>query len=1798
MSNEPLPQPSPSPDSGSAESWDLDDQSLGQAADEALAPAEPEPPLTALQAEERLFNAALTQDTPTLRRLHALHPSVKLTDEHASEVLKTHFALRPSDHHDLIIPGTATREILDLIDPLQRDSFLSALTTQAFDEFRKKNLRDDVFHRLTNLKAPFDPQAIRATFGELFAELGRILRAREFFTAHSLDFGTEVLKPHWQRIGFFAETFSLSIQPSDLAKMGAIPKSQLDDELVRNALPPNFLTRARDFAGESSPVAQQVAEDLLHDRRTIQLERLMSSPHGAEVKLDSAEVETARDELLSRSSFGTWSTTQYDSSRSYIALARASGTPPAIPASLMAAAQARYWDSYWSLSNHPDYIGKLDRDPQFEAAIGLPREMSETAFSLFRFLCRLNITPQQSWFELQNGQATIPSPEFEKILLAGIDKLRSTDSARPHEKFTVHEFIEGSFALRDVTGQRPPLDRDVVAKKIRELAQGGDGYSAASLFLWDWAYHGARPDCSVAASLHADLFKIPLLRGSQPYPPQIVELEVKFDFHFDFTEPQPLSAWLQRQYADVPELYAQQLFLNCLQRDIPARHVHKTFAERWNGYAERFGVVPDVQSLKLILENQGVPDPAAELVRRVNETRRCALNNIGRGMESLRILDEVFGVAQLSEAEAQEIYADILMQLFPYETEGEHQAVYWADVGAALAYVKTASSGVCPTSDLIQRAYTSYFSHSNLSVGGIERLEQLLAAQASPATVREACREALTTAAQSTNDESAFGTYDSICAHYRTGADLTAHEVQALYRKSIKHEGSGANFAQVLQRTHVRPSDEIIRKYILGNQMFRAALHLPLSDEILDQHFSNPGHQDDYEFDRVYEISGSRRYFDRLIETFEAAPEPLTLPRHINLLTAMARRDMSDEKRFAELFSKISAFRTALTPELVDTLAQSYVRLINAGADHLQGPLFEVIHERARAEGAAAETPLTTEQRFCLKVVTGQYQASEDHLLLLPLLSHPGVDLEDKKSLLRIFNAGDLLPAGMERRIQRAINKTQDFDWQDVSYILEIQKIPSMEVRDKARVLLSELYFESDNSPGIDSVSRAHDPFRIIPSEAFAALLVLSTGSSEQMNSFAKLFATTKGKQSRDELVYGLVQLAFTTRRQSWDHSALVQTLAPFCMTPDSTADIANILRGAAFLATVSDLIASDDHSALDLAAHRSRTQVLNITGTGLAEIRANLREQIAQKIQELLPDERINAEHIERLTEHWSSLEPLFTYAGKLAQGAYTKEVAYLAQMVANFDPPDYKKWTAWRYSERGDTSNDAEIHSSPYSLEERKASEWQKNRFCDLGTVWVNSGIQDPGPAVLNFLRHAARHNHIVGPGEEQKPFRILAEQVAPIFLAVDGEPESAARIISESIDKVRSAAREIDTILQAQSLKRLRDILSAASGPMQINGKQKSNFGFLEQFLSEAQVLELRAILKQVEDRKQSSVPGSELLPLPLQQTLRDRATEIEQAYESVLTRNSLQAWGVSPSQLSTTGQLYTVRQQVAAALSLLELCNLRAPDAVAGRISTEGKELPTVFKELRAAFKGNLTFLQDLENIERACTVKQETQTRRNLGILFTDDPEILLQIGKYPIGCGSCQNYEGDPQLNCALLGYMGDPHIKAALLVDLGRLSEASRKALAKAGGEVQPGEIPVHEILHGSIARTVVKLVGDSSEQPAIFLEPTYTSINKANFTFDKYFNLFFHHMVAKHMDVRVMRGGGAEETFVPASYNPSGQYEDSAAGNAQNAGMGIKIGLYSMPSHTVLLDTPVTPEEIEMAERVSSSSSSRRIQ
>jgi hypothetical protein len=471
------------------------------------------------------------------------------------------------------------------------------------------------------------------------------------------------------------------------------------------------------------------------------------------------------------------------------------------------------------------------------------------------------------------------------------------------------------------------------------------------------------------------------------------------------------------------------------------------------------------------------------------------------------------------------------------------------------------------------------------------------------------------------------------------------------------------------------------------------------------------------------------------------------------------------------------------------------------------------------------------------------------------------------------------------------------------------------------------------------------------------------------------------------------------------------------------------------------------------------------------------------------------------------------------------------------------------------------------------------------------------DKPKQVFRFLEGALREGHIYNEyivGSDRHKF--IQEKLQQAYGLISEHPTQKDTILNSAVEAISGDIEKIDSIIRFSTLPKLEQaLLHFAEGKtVPINAKSKNLVGFLSQFLSKEKIKEVEKNYREAEANNVSGVGSGRIIDASAREMLKNKVDEIQKKYQETVDTEIISQYGLKKDELKNIGQFYQKRQELKALVDLYRVSAVDIKKIATNRISDRFEEknetLTKVLLGLKNYFKDNPAFVQDIENINAVISQREDVGAKRRLAMIVTDSPQMLFQVGKYPLGCGSCQNYEGSPDWNKSLAGYVTDAHIKVSYLIDLNKLPDPIKQEIESKGfGEVKES-IPHQDLLEASVARSVIKMtkIGAVGE-PALFIEPTYSSINKGDLSMDKYFNIFLELMISEPMKIRLVRGGGSDRVLVPKSRNPSGQYEDGKDGDAGNAGMGIQTGSYTMPARLINKFTPITDDDRRLAARIS---------
>ncbi|MDO8551302.1 MAG: hypothetical protein Q7S03_01305, partial [bacterium] len=752
-------------------------------------------------------------------------------------------------------------------------------------------------------------------------------------------------------------------------------------------------------------------------------------------------------------------------------------------------------------------------------------------------------------------------------------------------------------------------------------------------------------------------------------------------------------------------------------------------------------------------------------------------------------------------------------------------------------------------------------------------------------------------------------------------------------------------------------------------------------------------------------------------------------------------------------------------------------------------------------------------------------------------------------------------------------------DWRDLQFIGEIQKIPSKELRDKSLQSLSILKnFDFSAFPLYKTWS---EKYSNIPQNVFLQVLELDWACESEglLDKFQKLFTNIRKESSKkDSLLYGITNVLETDPQIL---KLLGEKLEGIDFgTKQDAESLSELLRRIVFLNRIEKIKSyrSDDDRRDRDEDYEERSQerqlppeiseIFSKEANNLNDLVSLVKEVATRKFQEILPNENITAEKIEAIEKEWGDLEPIFTYLGRFPS---LKE--YVAEIVANIDTAE--NWKNWRY----DLNNEG-VKNQIGHLSEEQIEIWKGEYFSEIGDIIVAETGSDKPKQIQHIIQDAVlQHRHIFSPEMGQNKNEFISKTLEAVFAEIAKAPDKKTEIIDREIKNVLSDSKNIDAIINFNNLPRVRQgIESALSASAEIapSSKIKNTIGFISAFLP----AELRKVLEDNYTRleNQKKMAADELFTPEMRQTVEQRAREIEENYQNSLNSDIWVKYQLDKNNPKNLEQFYQKRQELKSATDLLRLLDLSNKLIATNRIvEKEGKKggetISSVLERLKKYFKDS-PLLQDINNVEFILKEKIDFGEKRRLAMVFTDNPQMLWQAGKYPLGNGSCQHYAEGSYAN-QLMGYVGDPNCKVAYLVDLNKLPQGVRSEIEERGIEEVKDRISKQDLLNASLARSIIKMTKDRKEEPVILLEPTYTVVYKGDVSMDRYFNLFVDLMVAEPMRAKMARGGGNDSVIKGRSLSPEGQYEDLDLN-------GVKF-IYKL--------SKPTREEMEVMERIRSS-------
>lgn len=722
-----------------------------------------------------------------------------------------------------------------------------------------------------------------------------------------------------------------------------------------------------------------------------------------------------------------------------------------------------------------------------------------------------------------------------------------------------------------------------------------------------------------------------------------------------------------------------------------------------------------------------------------------------------------------------------------------------------------------------------------------------------------------------------------------------------------------------------------------------------------------------------------------------------------------------------------------------------------------------------------------------------------------------------------------------------------ELDWRDLIFIRSIMRgIPNEDVRIKSGNQIAyamEDFIVHDVEKNKSIYRTWQEKYQNIPVNTFLQLYKFTDGESDLMEKFKELYASIKkDNNKKNDLLYGIVGVL--------DSDVMILEKLKGVLgyidfgNKDDVQKLINVLRGYVLIDKLRQMKSGETEDEGEDYNYWLSEESSDYKSASMDKLEKITNDIVLAEFKRKLNNSKITIEKVRDINRKWNgNIEPIITYISRFPDEENLQK--YIMEMMVNFD--DEKKWKEWRY----DLNNE----------DDEKLDVWRNDYFVNLKDFVKaeDEGDIDKAERAREIIENAVLlTDHIYN---RESPFnggknKIIYKHLNDYYDEIQSNPAERNNITNLKIKNLENYTEEIDKFIKLNNSERIEKILNGILpiGKEIIPKKIKSNLDFLSAYLPKDLSVELADNFKRL--NKDEKVNIDELLTPETREKIEEEMGGLTKEAEGLIKSSEIwDKFALNRNNLNDLNQFHRARQEAKIILDLFRLNNLSA-DLIninrvdAGEDKKGGRTLTDVLESLKKFFKDS-PFFNDLENIKFLLKGKLDEVDLGNLAMFFTDDPQILWQVGKYPFGCASCQHYDGNTSWSINLMGYVGDAHSKVAFLIDLNKLPESVKKRIAETGFDEFKKEINNQELLEASVARAMVKIALDSRNESVILIEPTYSKVNKDDKSMNRYFDLFVDSMIASPMGFKIGRGGGDEKVSIWPSRSPKGQYEDLILNN-----------------------------------------------
>jgi hypothetical protein len=421
------------------------------------------------------------------------------------------------------------------------------------------------------------------------------------------------------------------------------------------------------------------------------------------------------------------------------------------------------------------------------------------------------------------------------------------------------------------------------------------------------------------------------------------------------------------------------------------------------------------------------------------------------------------------------------------------------------------------------------------------------------------------------------------------------------------------------------------------------------------------------------------------------------------------------------------------------------------------------------------------------------------------------------------------------------------------------------------------------------------------------------------------------------------------------------------------------------------------------------------------------------------------------------------------------------------------------------------------------------------------------------------------------------ILAElaRVSHLFSEDRGPEESSLRAELQRVDRairiLASGFRSID----AEKINALYE-RAKSSGSISLHGRDRNLTRVLLNSLPEAERDNLAETLRKAREENLKQLPLEAVFTESRKEALfggsseRPTVDEVREVFSDFGLSEAVHQQSIS----NTLGGLAVLRD-------VYTFCSLSEADLTIRPERIANSEATVLLDRLQKYYRES-NFGRDLETLRIVIAGRSNPLRGRHVGLIVTDNPQAMLQLGEYPAGSGSCQAVSAEASTSKALTGTIGASHIKVGFMIDMDRLSPELRAKFLGPNMKLTELEFDWNEVLDAAIARELIK-TGTVAGKPCVAGVNTYTPLKTGDDAWERLYDRGIDEALARPMGISLARIDQTGEAHLALGgiESPGGSYEDGSVITPSGEGGHFVTSAYEVRA-VVLRDRSLVQREV----------------